>query len=137
MIQRIQSVYLFLVFCLMATLVFFPIAVSSSINTTLIDFKEGFGTGLAIGVGIMAFITIFLYKNRQRQIRICYALILVEILIYALYFIFERNYLSLADFYQHARFTFVFPFIAIIFLFLAIRAIRKDEKLVRSLDRLR
>jgi len=137
MIQRIQSVYLFLVFCLMAAIVFFPISVPSSLATTFRDFKEGFSTGLAIGIAIMAFITIFLYKNRQRQIRICYALILVEFLIYALYFIFERDNLSLANFYQHARFTFVFPFIAIILLFLAIRAIRKDEKLVRSLERLR
>jgi len=137
MIQRIQSVYLFLVFCLMAAVVFFPIAVSSSLSTTLNDFKEGFNTGLALGVAIMAIITVFLYKNRKRQIGICYALLITEILIYVLYFIFERDYLSLANFYQHARFTFVFPFIAIILLFLAIRSIRKDEKLVRSLDRLR
>jgi hypothetical protein len=119
----------------MAVLALFPVSISSS--GVAADFKEGFGTGLAGGVAIMAFITIFLYKNRRRQIRICYALLLIQVLIYALYFIFERNYLPLSDFFQHIRFTFVFPLITIVLLFLAIRGIKKDEKLIRSLDRLR
>ena len=125
MIQRIQTVYLFFVFCLMATLGFLPFSSSWAV---LID------AGI---VAFLAIITIFLYKKRKLQITISYAMIVLLVLIYALYFIFDRPGLPFADLFQQTCFTFVFPFIAIIFVYLAIHGIKKDEKLVRSLDRLR
>jgi len=125
MIQRIQSVYLFFVFCLMATLAFIPF--SSSLAVLV-----GVGT-----VAVLALITIFFYKNRSLQIKISYTMLLLLVLIYALYFIENRLYLPVADFLRQVRFTFVFPFISIILVYLAIRGIKKDEKLIRSLDRLR
>jgi len=134
MIQRIQSVYLFLVFCLLAVLVFFPIAVSPIYAGDL-----GFYSGYFGACAVFALVTIFIYKNRKRQISMCYGMITAQVLIYVFFFIifYWKYHFPLSEFYQHASFTFVFPFIAIILLFLAIRAIRKDEKLVRSLDRLR
>jgi len=131
MIQRIQSVYLFLVFCLMAVLVFYPF------STMTAAFNGGFYFGYFSAIAIFALITIFLYKNRNMQIKLCYGIVAAMVFIYAFYFIFDPQSLPLTEFFQHTRFTFVFPLIAIIFLFLAIRGIRKDEKLVRSLDRLR
>jgi hypothetical protein len=130
MIQRIQTVYLFFVFCLMAVLVVFPFSIASS-------WSMGVITGLAVAVAFASIVNIFRYKKRDMQIRMCYAMLVLLVLIYALYFIFERNYLPLSDFLQHVRFTFSFPLIACIFLYLAIRGMKKDEKLVRSLDRLR
>jgi len=126
MIQRIQSVYLFFVFCLMAAIVFFPIY--SNLHWLV--------SGITGIVALLAIVAIFLYKNRGMQIRISYIMLLLLISIYCFSFV-DWQYWSITNFYQHARFTFVFPFIAIILLFLAIRAIKKDEKLVRSLDRLR
>ena len=125
MIQRIQTVYLFIAFCLMATLVFVPF------SSHLI---------IIIGSGIAAFlsiINIFLYKKRSLQRKICYIILLLSVLIYLFDFIFERQYLPFAELFWSNRFTFIFPFIAIIFIYLAIRGIKKDEKLIRSLDRLR
>ncbi|MCL1934064.1 MAG: DUF4293 domain-containing protein [Candidatus Azobacteroides sp.] len=125
MIQRIQTVYLFLAFCLMAAVVFVPFSPSGVILSTS-------GT-----VAVLALITIFLYKKRRLQINMCYVMLLLSVLVYAFYFIFDRQNLSRGEFFPHLQSTFVFPFIAIIFLYLAIRGIKKDEKLIRSLDRLR
>lgn len=125
MIQRIQTVYLFFVFCFMAILV-------------LIPFSSFWPVSLNAGlIAVLALILAFLYKNRNLQIKIAYLLLFLLILMYALYFIFDRHGLPVTELFKHARFTFIFPFISFIFVYLAIRGIKKDEKLVRSLDRLR
>jgi len=132
MIQRIQSVYLFFVFCLMATLVFIPLLSSS-------PFFRGFNVGLFSATAVIAIVTVFLYKNRRLQIGLCYSMLAIQVLAYALFFIFDWKSQSLAAFCQYIRFSvsFIFPLIACILLCLAIKRIKKDEKLVRSLDRLR
>ena len=131
MIQRIQSVYLFFVFCLMAILVFFPFYPSSS------PFIKGFNMGYFTAISISTIVTIFLYKKRKLQIKICYIILLLLVIIYVINFIFTQQFLHIADFFQYIRLTFIFPFISFILVYLAIRGIKKDEKLVRSLDRLR
>ena len=130
MIQRIQTVYLFFVFCLMAIFAFIPFP---SLNS----FSEGFYIGFASVIAVTAVITSFLYKNRRIQIRLCYGMLVSLVLIYLLYFIFNKQNFSFSELFGHVRYTFVFPFISIILVYLAIRGIKKDEKLIRSLDRLR
>jgi len=130
MIQRIQTVYLFFVFCLTAILVFIPFS-------TLNSFSEGFSMGFNAVIAVAAIVSIFLYKNRRMQLRLCYAMLTGFVAIYLIYFIFNMQNFSLAELFGHVRYTFVFPFISIILVYLAIRGIKKDEKLVRSLDRLR
>ena len=130
MIQRIQTVYLFFVFCLTAILVFIPFS-------TLNSFSEGFFMGFNAVIAVAAIVSIFLYKNRRMQLRLCYAMLTGFVAIYLIYFIFNMQNFSLAELFGHVRYTFVFPFISIILVYLAIRGIKKDEKLVRSLDRLR
>jgi len=126
MIQRIQTIYLFFVFCLMALVVYLP--PFSSSWTVWGD------SGI---VAALALITIFLYKKRSLQIKISYVMLFLLILVYVLYFLFEWPKGTFADLFRNIRFTFVFPFIAIIFVYLAILGMKKDEKLIRSLDRIR
>jgi len=121
MIQRIQTVYLFFAFCLMAALVLLPFSSSLII---LID------SGVA---ALLSIINIFLYKKRKLQRKICYIILLLLVLAYIIYFSFEYQNFSFSE----IRYTFIFPFIAVVFIYLAIRGINKDEKLIRSLDRLR
>jgi len=121
MIQRIQTVYLFFVFCLMAALVLIPFSPS-----WMISLDAGI-------VAVLSIITIFLYKKRSLQIKISYIMLLLLVLAYILHFI--ENHQPLV--FSKIGYTFIFPFIAFIFIYLAIRGIKKDEKLVRSLDRLR
>jgi len=130
MIQRIQTVYLFFAFCLMAILAFIPV---SSLNA----FSNGFFIGFSSVIALVAIITVFLYKNRRTQIGLCYGMLIALVLFYIFYFIFNRQNLSFTELFKQVQYTFVFPFISIIFVYLALRGIKKDEKLVRSLDRLR
>lgn len=122
MIQRIQTVYLFFVFCLMGILLFIPF--SSSWTVTL---------DAAI-IAVLSALAIFFYKNRKWQILIGNMILLLLVLAYPLYFVFDG---IPTDLFRTVQYTFVCPLVAAILTCLAIRGIKKDERLVRSLDRLR
>ncbi len=81
---------------------------------------------------LLCFIALFLYKNRKKQLTLTIINLILSIVLLALYFLqiqkFQTGILSLS-----CIFTLAIP----IFLFLAARGIWKDEKLVKSLDRLR
>jgi len=151
MIQRIQTVYLLIVAGLMLAMLFLPLGyVNQGLNIEMLDV---FGLHamdadatlvtpytlyyLPICSGILALITIFFYKRRKLQINLCYLTIFSLVLFYV--FLFMYIYVPGGKFPYNVEFVIatVFPIIAIIIEFLAIRGIRKDEKLVRSLDRLR
>jgi hypothetical protein len=95
---------------------------------------------LNILVGIMSLAAIFLYKKRMSQARVVRFAILLNIVFIGLVFfvyarIIETNLMASPDYLDEAG--IYFPLISLIFLILANRAIIKDEKLVRSIDRLR
>ncbi len=81
---------------------------------------------------LLCFVALFLYKNRKNQLTLTIINIILSIVLLVLYFLqiqkFQTGILSLS-----CIFTLAIP----IFLFLAARGIWKDEKLVKSLDRLR
>jgi hypothetical protein len=86
-------------------------------------------TGLVI---LFCFIALFMYKNRRKQLTLTVINIIFSIIVLVLYFLeigkFQTGIISLS-----CLFTLAIP----IFLFMAARGIWKDEKLVKSLDRLR
>jgi hypothetical protein len=86
-------------------------------------------TGLVL---IIAAFTIFLYKNRKQQMMLCIAGIILTIGVIILY-IMEVNKLTTGT----LALASVLPFLTLIGFFLAWRNIRKDEKLIKSLDKLR
>jgi glucan phosphoethanolaminetransferase (alkaline phosphatase superfamily) len=80
---------------------------------------------------------IFKYKNRSQQMLLSKWTMLMDALLMVAFFL-------LADFFAKDTHSIVsykagiyLPSIAILFLFLSIRFIKKDEKLVRSADRIR
>ena len=81
---------------------------------------------------VLALITIFLFKDRKLQFRLTLAGIAISVLILILYFVdmksFETGTISLSC---------LFAFANVIGFIMAARGIRKDEKLVKSLDKLR
>jgi hypothetical protein len=89
---------------------------------------------LSAGVGIASLISIFLYKNRKTQLRIVLVTLLVSIINLVLFFIQTKKFVPGEGNYN---LTAVFAIMVPVFLFFAIRGIRRDEKLVKSLDRLR
>jgi peptidoglycan/LPS O-acetylase OafA/YrhL len=138
MIQRKQSLWLLLATAFDATTFRFPIysgdwmkdttpaAIDLNANTTI------WFTILTVLAGGLAFATIFLFKNRKMQLRFCFLGIFITLALLALYI------LEISNFYSgNIALWAIFYIGALIFLFLAIRGIRKDQKLIRSLDRLR
>jgi hypothetical protein len=152
MIQRIQSFYLLLIIALLIAVFFLPVGVfdytSGSYEYTVFFIKKvgianvdnfpiwllGFVCVISI---LLALITIFLYKKRLIQIRFCIFnafLLIIFYLIYAFFLFIGINGVKLNFDFSYGL---AFPFIAFILDLLAIRAIRKDENLVKSLDRIR
>ncbi len=147
MIQRIQTVYIFIAAVLTGLLLQLDFA-ELAVNGELYVFNAmGITSGDQIvfnGLPVMAFIglitllhivVIFMYKRRIRQIRFLAFtfILLLGLLGIFFYFIYAG--------FQNAEVAYkipmIFPLIAAILDYLAIRAIGKDEALVRSLDRIR
>ena len=138
MIQRIQSIYLFLSSVCMVLLSFLPIGKFSTEDPALASAESTDILPLLITVlagAAISFLTIFLFKNRilQKNIaKIGLLAIIVSIGLMVFYFFIQES----------TKLVQLFPtgLLAIgsaVFIFLAIRGISKDENLVRSMDRLR
>jgi hypothetical protein len=158
MIQRIQTVYLSLAFVAIALLFAFPLAQFFSENGTYFFSVTGLKnmvpgepkafnnliflplTIVAIGIGLMSLFTIFQYKNRFLQIKLTNIAVLASIaLIMGIFFAYipliEKKINIVPDYSN--SYGIYFPLVAMVFIVLANRAIKRDEKLVRSADRLR
>jgi hypothetical protein len=140
MLQRLQSVWLLLA----AAAAFCSLQFSFYSGTMIVENQskraELTAQGnlllliLSAGVGIASLISIFLYKNRKTQLRIVLVTLLVSILNLVLFFMQTKKFVPGEGNYS---LTAIFAIVVPIFLILAMRGIRKDEKLVKSLDRLR
>lgn len=150
MIQRIQSVYLFLITVLAAVTIFLPVGrflENGNLSAELynlyiapvqdkVDYAPWALFALLLLVAVSSFSCIFLFKKRMLQVRITIfnALLLVGYYIaYGVFvYILGKTWGSFA-----IEWTAGLPAIALILDYLAFRAIMKDEMIVRSLDRLR
>jgi hypothetical protein len=93
---------------------------------------------------LLPFVTIFLYKNRPLQIRLCgvECVLLIGVLVVMGAFTYAICNNIFADFditWSNIvfRFPILMPIVSVILTPLAMRAILRDELLVRSLDRIR
>jgi len=155
MLQRIQSVYLLFAALLIFALFLFPLThnvyvngVSSTIKVTGV-YQDVNGhenqvtpftalTMVTPVVGLIPFVIIFLYKNRKQQIALCYSGILV-IIGYS-FWLSQTIKDATGGLELHTDNIGVGIFlssISIVMLILAAKSIQKDDKLVRSADRLR
>ena len=149
MLQRIQSIYLLLAALVIFSLFLFPLVhnvyldgrpVSIMVTGVYQDLNgrqshtESF-TALTIGtaiIGLVPLAIIFLYKNRKQQIQLCLLGILLSVLIVVMY-VSQMNKLVKPT----LALSCVFPVMIVIGYFMAFRNIRKDEKLIKTLDKLR
>ena len=136
MIQRIQSLYLF-VCALLSALVpmFFPLWKDAKqmpvYFTTDIIYIVGFGL-----TATMALISILLFKNRQNQFVLNRLTIILNFILIGLFVYRTLNLSGEASVSEKGIAMFV-PLVSIVLLVLANKAIKKDEDLVKSVDRLR
>jgi len=157
MIQRKQTLYLFFAGLIPLVLLFIPIGY---ISTEVAYFKyTAFSVRVAtpdqtfvlttignalllMATSALSFITIFLYKNRRKQLSLISVNMLVILLamfsIMYIYpkFIFEKN-INLVGSIVEYNYTIIIIFVSAVGYYLAKKAIAKDEAMVRSADRLR
>lgn len=147
MIQRIQTVYVFVAGLVVATLLKLKFA-DLVVNDEILSFSaKGISSSSEIifnGLPILIFIgiivllhlvVIFLYKKRILQIRILVFTILTLLGLFGIFFYF--TYAGFDDVKVAFKVPVAFPLVAAILDYLAIRAIGKDEALIRSLNRIR
>lgn len=155
MIQRVQTLYLVGIVALMAAALFTPLAYFAA-GTNVYELfafelasQSGEGAsqstmymGIVVALAtIIPLVTIFLFKNRMLQIRLCAVelvlLVGAQIFMAIYYYLSNRMFEQLEFHTQGFRIAIIFPLVALILDYLALRAIFKDEMLVRSLDRIR
>ena len=155
MLQRVQSIYLLLASLALFALFLFPLVhnvyvdgkpVSVAVTGVYQDVNgqhthTQFFAGLTIATAIIALIPlviIFLYKNRKRQIALCYSAVLV-IVGYSFWLAQEaKAVLGNIQLDTHSWGIGMFlSSLSLLLILLAIRNIKADEKLVKSADRLR
>jgi hypothetical protein len=151
MIQRIQSIYLFLAVVALSLLFYFPLANFSNNQDIIIFNLQGFSrfspleqipTWPLLVINILSIaltaITIFLFKKRPLQIRLTrIALILNMGFIALTNFVYCDHLAKQLKMIVNYEFGFFLPVIALVFHVLAIYAINRDERLIKSIDRIR
>lgn len=146
MIQRIQSIFFFLSSASFGGLFALPLATSPG-STAIPMLMDGeylvtdstLLTVLTILGGVLALVAIFLYKNRTLQVRLGYLVIVLGILVPVFaYLQFTQQTDTMAGELSISRgLGMALPVLALLFAGLANYFVRKDEKLIRSMDRLR
>jgi len=136
MIQRIQSVFLLVVALLGALL---PIWMNLWINA---EGNEVFAQTEMVAMisfyvsAALAIIAILLFKNRQNQFVVNRLNIILNLFLLG-FFVYRSLNLSGETLVSEKGIGMLIPVFSIVFLVLANRAIKKDEDLVKSVDRLR
>ena len=155
MLQRIQTIWLFLATIALFSLLLFPyiqilnykgsaMAIKASgvyenIDGRIVQTQPFLLLTIAtVILGIIPFIVIFFYRNRKKQITICYLTILA-ILGYSFWLVKAAKQAADGIVLEADNYGIglILPSLAILFIILAIRGIRNDEKLIKSADRLR
>jgi peptidoglycan/LPS O-acetylase OafA/YrhL len=91
-----------------------------------------------IATCLLGFVTIFLYKNRKTQKSLALLGFFLSLGIIALEVYLVSDYKTTQNFSENAwQFGAIMPGLMVIFFFLAYQGIRHDEKMIKSLDRLR
>jgi len=162
MIQRIQTIFMFLALVAGILIFFFPVAnyISDTNYLTFFihtikdlapdpftemsagatQFGPWFTLPIAAGqflIIVLLFYTIFKFKKRVLQIRLNSLGIFLNVLLVGGIFYYTTMVEEKTGAASDYGIAAIFPLIAIILLFIANFYIRKDEKLIRSSNRLR
>jgi len=141
MIQRIQSIFLLLAAISFGLLFVVPLALSNTATTQFLADKvydiSDHPVLLALTIiGILlSVLALFSFRNRKKQLRTGYLIIVVAILLPVAAYLLFLNESATAEPEEQAG--MLLPAVAIVFTVVANFFIRKDEKLVKSMDRLR
>jgi len=156
MIQRKQSLFLLLAVASLVGLAFLPIASFIGEKDSLVmyvykvvslvpDSPTVFSSmfllpllAIVLVTAITSFGTIFMYKNRIRQIRMVRLMVFLLVVAIGLFFLYYTSAMeeATAGTITPELGIYLIP-VSILLLFLALRGIIADERLIRSSERLR
>lgn len=145
-LQRIQSVYLLIAVILMVVFAFFPALtfqlgdrefVYGALEAGKVGVTHIVMLMLVILISLLAFIDIFLYKNLQRQMTVCFVDIIIGLAMLVAIGIQAYVIGNREGVIVNWQYYLAMPVLAIIFLMLAHHAMSKDKKTLRDADRLR
>lgn len=139
MIQRKQTLWLLLVVVATLLTLKYPAYTGNIVSKTNIkEFQKlnaQFNLLLLLStntIAVVSLITIFLYKNRNKQILFSFISLFLSIITCCLYYWQSQKFVD-GDYSLTAIFILSVP----IFLLLSIIGIYRDKRLIKSLDRLR
>lgn len=136
MLQRIQTLYMLVVVLLSAVSVQL-LSLWTTVDGTQIYFDNIIWVAVAFyASAALALISIFLFKNRQNQFVANRLNIILNLFLLG-FFVYRSLNLSGETEVSEKGIGMLIPIFSIVFLVLANRAIKKDEDLVKSVDRLR
>lgn len=152
MIQRIQSLYLLLVIIVLSMMFFFPWMIfeteQGGFTFVFSGLKKGLEGGeliinaipISVLLGLVIVLNLFCvlsYKKRPLQLRLTVFNMILLVGVYIMIIIYRYLSFDIEINATHYSFPLLLPVIALILTFMANRAIKKDEDLVRSVDRIR
>jgi hypothetical protein len=141
MIQRIQTLWLFLSTACAAIFIFLPVYKGVFLNGTwqAVSISENlFLLSGATVSGCIGLITIFLFKKRKVQKRLIIVNILLTIGVFvAQYYLIEIYKKDIGIVQGDWQMTAILPLFILVFHVFAYRGIAADEKLLSSADRMR
>jgi len=136
MLQRFQTLWLFLSGISASLGMKYPFYSGTLASDNAYHEINGLSTvPLAIftaATALLSFLTIFLYKDRKLQLRMCVGILILEVILIILYQSQENKFAS-----GTYSLTAVIQGLVLLFAFLAIRGISRDQKIVKDSDRLR
>lgn len=136
MIQRIQSLYLVLVGIIASVLPFFVNLWSDAKGMEIYATDEILVSVLFYVSALLAVWALLLFKNRKNQFVVNRLNIILNLFLLG-FFVYRSLNLSGGTEVSEKGIGMLIPVFSIVFLVLANRAIKKDEDLVKSVDRLR
>ncbi|WP_431472715.1 DUF4293 domain-containing protein [Nonlabens sp. SCSIO 43208] len=136
MIQRIQSIYLILAALVSGVLVWVVDAYLNGDGNEFLGVDDSVYFGTFMVSAVLSIFAIFLFKNRQLQFVINRLNILINLILLGV-FVYRALTWSGGTAVSEKGLGMFLPVLSIVLLALANKAIRKDEQLVKSADRLR
>lgn len=136
MIQRIQTIYLVVSAIVMGALfMWFPVVLGKD-GSVIMERSEPLIFGLIFVSIALAIISILSFKKRQLQFVLNRLNIISNFVLLGV-FVYRLLTLSGETIVSEKGIGVLFPIISIVFLVLANKAVKRDEDLVKSVDRLR
>lgn len=136
MIQRIQTLYLIIAAIVSGVLSAVFVLWENADGTFMTVFDNYMYLGLFAASSALSLMTIFLFNNRKRQLTLGRFNIILNFILLGL-FVYRSLSLSGETAVSEKGIGMFLPIISIVFIALANKAIKKDEALVKSVDRLR